>query len=290
MSSPYKNKVWETISYMITYPLLTVPPVKRAALDTPLNRGKLLPMSETLKFPTGEFTHTELAKHNGKTNQQVWTRYQAAIKSGQIVSAGERPSAGRGKPSKLWKLDPNWVAPVAPVAPATPATPPTPAPTVTVPVSTTDIVSVPADSVPAVTLPQTPAEVTPAVETPAPVVETPVVETPAATVAEATPPVVVVDVVPSLPAVEAVAEAAVTNIATPTVSAQTADATVLKEVCPVCKHPLLSINDATGVMVWCGQGIEVCSSTENPFGHGRNVKDAYETLKAKWDRAMGVTA
>jgi hypothetical protein len=249
----------------------------------------------TLKFPSGEFTHTELAKHNGKTNQQVWTRYQAAIKSGQIVSAGERASAGRGKPSKLWKLDPNWVAPVVPVAPATPATPPTPAPTtpapVTPPAAEDDNVILPTEE--QIAAASSPAPEAPAVITPAPEVTAPVavVETPAAEVAAVIPPVAVVEVVPSLPAVEAAAEP-VTNIVapTPTVNSQVANATVLKETCPVCKHPLLSINDATGVMVWCGQGIEVCSSTENPFGHGRNVKDAYETLKAKWDRAMGVTA
>lgn len=258
----------------------------------------------TLKFPTGEFTHTELAKHNGKTNQQVWTRYQAAIKSGQIVTAGERASAGRGKPSKLWKLDPNWVAPVVPVAPATPATPPTPAPTtpaVTPPAasapeaSADDNVILPTEEqIAAATAPVASAPeavippVIPAPEVTAPVV---VVETPAAEVAAEIPPVAVVEVVPSLPAVEAAAEP-VTNIVAPTpvVNSQVANAAVLKETCPVCKHPLLSINDATGVMVWCGQGIDVCSSTENPFGHGRNVKDAYETLKAKWDRAMGVTA
>lgn len=248
-------------------------------------------MSETLKFPTGEFTHTELAKHNGKTNQQVWTRYQAAIKSGQIVTAGERASAGRGKPSKLWKLDPTWVAPVVPVA----ATPATPAPVVPVVVDPTVIVSVPADSQPAVILPQTPvAEVTPAVETPAvvtpePVVETPVVETPAAEVAAVIPPVIVVEVTPSLPVVEAAEAPVVTNVATPSpenVYAQTADAEVMKETCPVCKHPVLSIGTATGVRVWCAQPIEICPSTENPFGHGKNAKEAYQTMCDKWSFAM----
>ena len=62
-------------------------------------------MIDTLKFPTGEFTHTELAQANGKTNQQVWTAYQAAIKAGTIVSAGLRPNpSGKGKPSKIWKV------------------------------------------------------------------------------------------------------------------------------------------------------------------------------------------
>jgi len=62
-------------------------------------------MTDTLNFPKGEFTHTELAQANGKTNQQVWTAYQAAIKAGVIVSAGTRPNpSGKGKPSKIWKV------------------------------------------------------------------------------------------------------------------------------------------------------------------------------------------
>ena len=43
-----------------------------------------------LQFPDGEFTHTELARFNGKTNQQVWSRYDAALKSGLIVRVGQR--------------------------------------------------------------------------------------------------------------------------------------------------------------------------------------------------------
>lgn len=269
-------------------------------------------MAENLKFPSGEFTHTELAKHNGKTNQQVWTRYQAAIKSGQIVTAGERASAGRGKPSKLWKLDPNWVAPVVPVvvAPATPATPPAPvapaptAPAASAPEADENIVLPTEEQIAAATAPVASpapapvAEVTPAPEvtaTPA-VVETPatVVETPAAEVAASIPPVVIAEVTPAPEVIPAVAEAAapevVTNIVTPTASAQVANARTMKETCPVCKSPLFSIDDATGVMVWCGQSIEVCSSTENPYGHGRNEKEALEVLNQKWDRAMAGTA
>ncbi len=70
-----------------------------------------------LKFPSGEFTHTELATANGKTNQQVWTAYQKAIKDGIIVSAGERKGAG-GKPSKLWKVQDGVIVPVVTVTPA----------------------------------------------------------------------------------------------------------------------------------------------------------------------------
>ena len=82
-------------------------------------------IEQSLQFPTGQFTHTELAKLNGKTNQQVWTRYQKAIKDGQIIRDGERKTPGaKGKPSLLWKVNPNYVppAPAPVVAPATPVT------------------------------------------------------------------------------------------------------------------------------------------------------------------------
>jgi len=85
-----------------------------------------MPDTNKLKFPTGEFTHTELATLNGKTNQQVWTRYQQAIKDGVILTAGERKVAGKGKPSRLWIVNVNYVAPVVAVVPVTPATPATP--------------------------------------------------------------------------------------------------------------------------------------------------------------------
>ncbi len=84
-------------------------------------------MNDTLNFPKGEFTHTELAQANGKTNQQVWTAYQAAIKAGVIVSAGLRPNpSGKGKPSKIWKVADGQPVPlvdkvvVATVVPAKP--------------------------------------------------------------------------------------------------------------------------------------------------------------------------
>lgn len=83
-------------------------------------------MSKTYKFPTGDFSHTDFAKLNGVTNQQVWTVYSAARKSGQIIPATppERKNAGKGKPTLMWIVNPNYVAPVVPVTPA-PATPTT---------------------------------------------------------------------------------------------------------------------------------------------------------------------
>jgi hypothetical protein len=57
----------------------------------------------------------------------------------------------------------------------------------------------------------------------------------------------------------------------------------LKEKCPVCKHNLYSIDDQTGVMVWCAQPIEVCASPNSPSGHGKTVKEAFRIVsKRKW--------
>jgi hypothetical protein len=41
-------------------------------------------MSNELKFPKGEFTHSTLATFNGRTNQQVWTAFDAARKNNII--------------------------------------------------------------------------------------------------------------------------------------------------------------------------------------------------------------
>jgi hypothetical protein len=224
-------------------------------------------MNETLKFPTGEFTHTELAQLNGKTNQQVWTRYQAAIKDGTIVSAGTRPSAGKGKPSKLWKLNPNPTQPV-PVAVVT-----TPAPEVTAPaiVAPTEAVVVPA--------------VQPAEVKPEPVVETPKAVEPAklpeVTPAPVTATVEVIHVEPASE-VKPLPVVAPKNIVK--------DARQLTEKCPICGNPLYAVNDATGVTVWCAQGPEVCCLNEAPFGHGDTDRKAYEILIDKWTRKTGVPA
>ena len=63
----------------------------------------------TIKFPEGEFTHTELAQFNGVSNQTVWQRYLRARQTGQIVSAGTRKTEKtKGSPSLLWRVNPNW--------------------------------------------------------------------------------------------------------------------------------------------------------------------------------------
>jgi len=266
-------------------------------------------MSDTFKlqFPTGDFTHTELAKLNGKTNQQVWTRYQQAIKDGVIISAGERKSSGgKGKPSRLWKVNPNPPAPKADapvVASATDSTPaPVPAtPPVDNPVQTEPVV------VPAVA-PATP----PVVETPvnapteASVVESvesvsapteesvsapTTTELPSAPEAVAPQPQVEAsvnapteDAPITVPVVEVNVALAVSDPTSPAAvnTAQKENAVQVDHACPVCNSKLWSVKDATGFMVWCGADASVCLPHENPSGHGKNVKDAYEVLTQKF--------
>lgn len=82
---------------------------------------------DTIKFPEGEFTHTELAQFNGVSNQTVWQRYLKARQTGQIVSAGTRKAEGKkGKPQLLWKVNPSWCMAVMVINPPAP----TPAPVV----------------------------------------------------------------------------------------------------------------------------------------------------------------
>lgn len=63
----------------------------------------------SLKFPAGEFTHTELARFNGVTNQTAWNRYLTARQTGQIISAGKRVvEKSKGSPALLWRVNPNF--------------------------------------------------------------------------------------------------------------------------------------------------------------------------------------
>ena len=63
----------------------------------------------SINFPEGEFTHTELARFNGCSNQTVWDRYYRARKNGQIISAGKRKTEkSKGSPSLLWRVNPNF--------------------------------------------------------------------------------------------------------------------------------------------------------------------------------------
>lgn len=78
----------------------------------------------SLKFPAGEFTHTELAQFNGKSNQTVWARYLKARQTGQIVSAGTRKTEGsKGTPALLWKVNPHWTMAVMVINPPAPEVP-----------------------------------------------------------------------------------------------------------------------------------------------------------------------
>ena len=232
-------------------------------------------MNETLKFPTGDFTHTDLAKLNGKTNQQVWVRYQQAIKDGVIVSAGTRPSvSGKGKPSKLWKVNPNPPSPVT-VAPAPVAV--TVPPVITTPVVPTEPIVVPAAAPVAVVAVSTPEVVAPAA------VVSPVPEpTPAAAPAPAAETTTIVEVVRIEPAPESKPFTLPAEVLK--------DVRTLTEICPVCGKPLSAMNDATGVIVWCGQSKEICPSVENPFGHANTDKNAYEILMQKWGKSAITTA
>jgi hypothetical protein len=224
----------------------------------------------SLTFPTGDFTHTELAKLNKQTNQQVWVRYQEAIKNGTIISAGSRPSSsGKGKPSKLWKVNPNPPSPVTVSAPA--------------PVAAVAPVVVPTEPV-----------VVPAV---APVVETPTTIEPAPEVKLPEPTVAAAPVVET-PAVEAPVIVEVARIEPATTPEKPfvlppevlKDVRTLTEVCPICGKPLAAMNTDTGVIVWCGQPREVCSSAENPFGCSNTDKNAYDILIAKFTRKGAVAA
>lgn len=206
-------------------------------------------MTNTLKFPNGDFTHTELAQANGKTNQQVWVAYQQAIKNGLIVFVGTR-SSGKGKPSKLWRVANGQPVPVVAV--------------IVPPVVVPPPVVVKPENVITITEPDVVISVPP----PEPVIES-LVE-----IKPVTPPPV--------PVVEPVAEIVEVITVVPVVNITSKDVTELEQVCPICKHKLLSIDTATGVRVWCPQPIEVCFVTENPFGHGRNAKDAYEILCEKF--------
>jgi hypothetical protein len=206
----------------------------------------------TLKFPNGDFTHTELATFNGKTNQQVWVAYQKAIKDGLIVSAGTRASAGKGKPSKLWRLATGQPVPVVEVTQTLPVPVPTPTPV--------------AEKVIVVEPPVIPAEV---------------VKLEVATPAEPPVSVEVVRIEPKTETTEP-APVIVKNI--------NKDVRTLTEVCPYCGKQLFAIDDATGVMVWCGQSPEVCPVAENPFGHGSNDKQAYYILIEKFERRVNITS
>jgi hypothetical protein len=248
------------------------------AVATPAEPAKKL---DTLKIPAGSFTHTDLARLNGKTNQQVWTRYQAMVKSGLIIRDGERkPAGGKGKPSLLWKVNPN------PPANVTVPTIGAPAP---VAQAADDNVVLPTEA--QIEAAQAPLE--PTVEAAAPAPEPPKDEPPTA------PPAATNDageqtVTVEVARVEATPEVAqppviepVAGIAEPTVTPTIPAEAAIDETCPACQHNLVARNDATGVMVGCNQPIAICPTTERVEGHGSNLRGAIATLHDKWDKLVG---
>ena len=242
--------------------------------------------ADTLKIPAGSFTHTDLARLNGKTNQQVWTRYQAMVKSGLIIRDGERkPAGGKGKPSLLWKVNPN------PPANVTVPTIGAPAPVVQV---ADDNVVLPTEAqIEAAQTPIVEAAAEPIVEAAvAPVPEPPKDEPPTAPPAatnDADEQTVTVEVA----RVEATPEVAhppvikpVAGIAEPTVTPTIPAEAAIDETCPACQHKLVARNDATGVMVGCNQPIAICPTTERVEGHGSNLRSAIATLHDKFDKLI----
>jgi len=208
----------------------------------------------TLKFPIGEFTHTELAQANGKTNQQVWTAYQAAIKAGIIVSAGTRPNpSGKGKPSKIWKVADGQPVPLVDKVEVKPTL---------VVVTETAVVVEPLPSVvPTVAPVDKPFEIE--------------IVTPDNSGGET--------IVEELPKVEPVAVPVVRNL--------TCQVTEIEEKCPFCQTKLLSVETSGGVKVWCPvNDLKICSCSENPYGVSNNVKNAVEILHEKFFKHRMVKA
>jgi hypothetical protein len=209
-------------------------------------------MTDTLKFPKGEFTHTELAQANGKTNQQVWIAYQKAIKDGVIVSAGSRPNlSGKGKPSKIWKVADGQPVPLEEAKPVV---------VVEVRPKTQVISSMfPVGAVVANLITE--------VDEALPVV------TP--TVAPTAVKKVVADT-----SVKVNKDGGVTVVRNSVPDAEKTD-----YKCPMCGATILSRNTATGVRVWCcGDGPIPCPCHESPFGHANNVKNAFEILSEKYNK------
>jgi hypothetical protein len=95
---------------------------------------------------------------------------------------------------------------------------------------------------------------------------------------------------PSLPVVEPTVAPVVETVEVveviqpvPVVRNLTCQVTEIDEVCPFCSTKLLSVETSGGIKVWCPvNDLKVCQSSENPYGVGRNQKDAYEVLYDKF--------
>lgn len=218
----------------------------------------------TLKFPSGEFTHSELAATNGKTNQQVWTAYQAAIKAGVIVFVGAK-SGGKGKPSKYWKVADGQPVPL---------------------VDKVEVVKVPEvlnHRGPKAVKVKT--AIVSSLLPVAPVILAIIAETDKAlpSVVPTTSPVdkpfeVEFNTPPEIVGGETIVE----NIQ-PVVQPLTCQVIEIEETCPFCHTKLLSVNNNGSVKVWCQvNDYKICSCSENPYGVSNNVKNAVEILHDKF--------
>lgn len=231
--------------------------------------------ADTLKIPAGDFTHTDLARLNGKTNQQVWTRYQAMVKSGLIIRNGERkPAGGKGKPSLLWIVNPNPPANVT--VPTIGISAPAADGNVILPTEAQIDAAAPAEPVVEAAVPAAPEP---------PKDEPPTGFAAATNAGEQTVTVEVarVEATPTpaeLPVIEPVA--GIVGPVTPTIPAEAP----IAEECPACQHALVARSDATGVMVGCNQPFAICPTSERVEAHGNTIKGAIETLHSKWDKLV----
>lgn len=55
--------------------------------------------------------------------------------------------------------------------------------------------------------------------------------------------------------------------------------------CPICGQPMQVIPDASGVTVKCMASAETCPCPENPYGHGKNEKEAHEIACQKYRKS-----
>lgn len=57
----------------------------------------------------------------------------------------------------------------------------------------------------------------------------------------------------------------------------------MNNACPICGAEMQVIKDASGVTVKCYA--DSCPCPENPFGHGKNEKEAHETACQKYRKS-----
>jgi hypothetical protein len=168
---------------------------------------------ENIKYPSCEFTHSDLAAFNGTSNQKIWQAYSAAREKGIIVPTGNK----KGKATYYKLADPSKAT-----AGVIPSTSPAPDKTESDEPKVKSTKSVPVISI-------TPP-VTPMIDTLRPV----------------------------------------------TVSASTVKTEDTEFKCPTCNTTMKSYVTSSGVMIFCPvKDLTVCKSTENPYGHGRNLKEAF---------------